>query len=74
MSQGVKTARKDGRINESRGYFLSSRQPRPFSEQNHETDDGTISTISRNAVYLFLMGLFPILLAGWRLRSICRGD
>lgn len=73
MSQGVKTVRKDARANESRGFFLSTRQPRLFGEQNHETDDGTVSTIHRDAVWLFLMGFIPILLAGWRLRSICRG-
>lgn len=73
INQGVKTARKDSRINESRGFFLSPRQPKPFGEQDHETDSRTISTIKRNGVYLFLMGLVPILLAALRLRKICRG-
>lgn len=73
MSEGVKTARKDGRSNESRGFFLAPRQARPFAKLDHETDENSISTIRRNAVYLFIMGLMPILLAAWGLRRISRG-
>lgn len=75
IQQGVKTARKDGRIDERRGFYLSPRQARPFSAGiDQETDAGSISTLWRNAVYLFLMGLFPILYAGHRLKRICRGS
>ena len=73
MTEGVKTARKDGRANEYRGFFLSPRQARPFSRLDHETDEGSISTISRNAVYLFIMWLVPILMAAWGIRRINRG-
>lgn len=73
LQQGVKTARKDARLEEHRGFFLAPRQARPLGRIDQETDEGSISTIVRNAVYLALMGLLPILLAGWRLRSICRG-
>ncbi len=73
MTEGVKTARKDGRSNEYRGFFLSPRQARTFATQDHETDENSISTVARNAVYLFIMGLIPILLAGWGLRRISRG-
>ena len=73
MTEGVKTARKDGRTNESRGFFLSPRQARPFARQDHETDEKSISTILRNAIYLFIMGLVPVLLAGLGLRRIGKG-
>ena len=73
MTEGVKTARKDGRSNESRGFFLAPRQAKPFGTHDHETDENSISTISRNAVYLFVMGLIPILIAAWGLRRINRG-
>lgn len=73
MTEGVKTARKDGRTNECRGFFLSPRQARPFGTQDHETDQNSISTVARNAIYLFIMGLMPILMAAWGLRRICRG-
>ena len=73
MTEGVKTARKDGRTNESRGFFLSPRQARPFAQQDHETDEKSISTILRNAIYLFIMGLVPVLLAGLGLRRIGKG-
>ena len=73
MTEGVKTARKDGRSNECRGFFLSPRQARTFATQDHETDENSISTVVRNAVYLFIMGLLPILMAGWGLRRITRG-
>lgn len=73
MTEGVKTARKDGRSNECRGFFLSPRQARTFATQDHETDENSISTIARNAVYLLIMGLNPILMAGWGLRRIARG-
>lgn len=74
MTEGVKTARKDGRANEHRGFFLSPRQARPFAALDHETDENSISTVSRNAVYLFIMGLMPILLAAWGLHRISRGN
>lgn len=74
IREGVKTARKDGRLNERRGFFLSPRQARPFGGIDQETDAGSVPTIWRNAVYLALMGLFPILAAGWKLRRICRGS
>ncbi len=73
LQQGVKTARKDARREEHRGFFLSPRQARPLGRIDQETDEGSISTLTRNAIYLAIMGLAPILLAGWRLRSICRG-
>lgn len=73
MTEGVKTARKDGRTNESRGFFLSPRQARPFAQQDHETDEKSISTILRNAIYLFIMGLVPVLFAGLGLRRIGKG-
>lgn len=73
MTEGVKTARKDGRANEYRGFFLAPRQARPFARLDHETDEKSVSTIKRNAVYLFIMGLVPILMAAWGLRRICRG-
>lgn len=73
IREGVKTARKDGRLNERRGFFLSPRQARPFGGINQETDAGSISTLKRNAFYLLIMGICPILVAGWKLRRICRG-
>lgn len=73
IREGVKTARKDARHNEHRGFFLSPRQAAPLGWINQETDEGSVSTIWRNALYLFIMGLIPILFAGWRLRRICRG-
>ena len=74
IREGVKTARKDERKDERRGFFLAPRQARPFRGFDQETDIGSVSTITRNAIYLFLMGLFPILLAGWRMRRITRGE
>ncbi|MBR5887379.1 MAG: ATP-binding cassette domain-containing protein [Akkermansia sp.] len=73
VKEGVKTARKDGRKNELRGFFLAPRQARSFSGINQETDAHSVSTIIRNAVYLLIMGLCPIVVAAMRLRSICRG-
>lgn len=73
IREGIKTARKDERTEERRGFFLSPRQAMPFFGFDQETDDGSVSTVKRNAIYLFIMGLLPILLAGRRLRSICRG-
>lgn len=73
MAEGVKTARKDGRTNESRGFFLSPNQAWPFAQIDHETDDNSIPTILRNAIYLLIMGLVPIQFAAWGLRRICRG-
>ncbi len=73
MCEGIKTARKDARLEEHRGFFLSPRQAVPFFGIDQETDENSISTIHRNAIYLLFMGLFPILLAGWKLRRITRG-
>ncbi len=73
LREGVKTARKDGRLVEHRGFFLSPRQARPFGEIDQGTDAGSVSTLGRNAIYLAIMGIIPILLAGLRLRKICRG-
>ena len=73
ITEGVKTARKDGRTNESRGFFLSPRQARPFASQDHETDEDSISTVTRNAFYLIIMGLVPIFLAAWGLKRISKG-
>ncbi len=73
IREGIKTARKDARLQEHRGFFLAPRQAVPFFGLDQETDSNSISTIHRNAIYLLLMGLFPILLAGWQLRRISRG-
>ena len=74
IREGVKTARKDGRKNEHRGFFLAPRQAQAFNGGiDQETDANSVSTIKRNAVYLLIMGLCPILVAAWRLRFICRG-
>lgn len=74
IREGIKTARKDARKDEHRGFFLSPRQAPPFFGFDQETDENSVSTVKRNAIYLFLMGLCPILLAGRRLRRICRGE
>lgn len=71
--EAVNTARKDARQSEQRGFFLAPRQAPPFSTLNQETDENSISTVKRNAVYLFIMGLVPVLLAAWRLRRISKG-
>ncbi len=73
IREGIKTARKDARLEEHRGFFLAPRQAFPLLGLDQETDENSVSTISRNAIYLFIMGLFPILLAGWKLRRITRG-
>ena len=73
IREGVKTARKDARHNERHGFFLSPRQAAPLSWIDQGTDANSVSTIWRNGLYLFLMGLFPILLAAYRLKRICRG-
>ncbi len=73
IREGVKTARKDARLEERRGFFLSPRQAVPLFGLDQETDENSISTIHRNAIYLLLMGIFPIFLAGWKLRRIGRG-
>lgn len=73
VSEGVKTARKDARRNEHRGFFLSPRQAPPLGGIDQGTDAGSVSTIWRNGIFLFIMGLVPVLLAGYRLRRICRG-
>ena len=73
IREGVNTARKDVRQSEQRGFFLAPRQAPPFSTLDQETDRNSISTVERNAVYLFIMGIIPILLAGWKLRRIAKG-
>ncbi len=73
MREGVKTARKDARLREHRGFFLAPRQAVPFCGLDQETDENSISTIWRNAGYLFLMGLIPVFIVAWKLRRICRG-
>ncbi len=74
IREGIKTARKDGRKNELRGFFLSPRQAQAFNGGIvQETDENSISTTKRNAVYLLIMGICPILVAAYRLRSLCRG-
>lgn len=74
VREGVKTARKDDRKEERRGFYLAPRQARPFSDFDQETDEGSVSTIKRDAIYLFLMGLVPILLAGRQMKRIARGN
>ena len=73
MQEGVKTARKDARLTEHRGFFLSPRQAPLFGSINQETDEGSVSTVWRDAIYLLIMGLFPVLVSAWRLRQIVRG-
>lgn len=72
LGEGVNLARKDNRISEYRGFFLSPRQPLPFGGMDQRTEDGSVSTVWRNSVYLLIMGLCPMLIAAWRLRRICR--
>lgn len=72
VREGVKTARKDARRNEHQGFFLAPRQAPPFGRIDQGTDAGSVSTVGRNGLYLFIMGIIPILLAGRRLRRICR--
>ncbi len=74
VSEGVNTARKDARLQEGRGFYLAPRQARPFSEIEQSTDENSVETIWRNAIYLFLMGLVPILLTARKLKRIVRGD
>lgn len=74
IREGVNTARKDARQSEQRGFYLAPRQAPPFSTLDHVTDENSVSTIKRNAFYLIVMGLFPILLAAWRLRKIGKGQ
>ncbi len=74
IREGIKTARKDARLEERRGFFLAPRQAVPLFGIDQGTDEGSISTIHRNAIYLLVMGLFPILLAGLKLRRISRGS
>lgn len=73
LREGINTARKDVRQSEQRGFFLAPRQAPTFSTLDQETDANSVSTVKRNAIYLFIMGIVPILLAGLRLRRICRG-
>lgn len=70
VGEGVKTARKDARLNERRGFFLSPRQAFPLGGIDQETDAGSVSTITRNAIYLILMGLVPVFIAARYLRRI----
>ncbi len=72
LREGVKSARKDVRQRETRGYFLSARQPRAFQEMEQITDADSISTIKRNIFYLLFMGLFPLIITGWKVRRIAR--
>lgn len=72
LGEGVNLARKDNRISENRGFFLSPRQPLPFGGMDQRTEDGSVSTVYRNSIYLLIMGLCPILIAAWRLRRITR--
>lgn len=74
VREGIKSARKDDRLTESRGFFLAPRQPKPFSEQDHRTDEGSVATTWRNGIYLCLMGIVPLLIAGKRVSYIVRGD
>ncbi len=39
---------------------------------DQSTDEGSIPTVWRNAIYLFIMGLVPILISALRLRRITR--
>ncbi len=73
VSEGVKSARKDARLVEGRGFYLSPRQARPLSKIEQSTDENSVDTIWRNGVYLFLMGLIPILMTSWKLKRIVRG-
>lgn len=73
IREGVNTARKDVRQSEQRGFFLSPRQAAPFSTLDQLTDENSVDTVNRNAFYLFIMGLVPVLLAAWRLRRISKG-
>lgn len=73
MQEGVKTARKDARLTEHRGFFLAPRQAPLFGSIDQETDEGSVSTIWRDAIYLLIMGLVPVLISAWRLRQIVRG-
>ena len=68
------TVIQHARLEEHRGFFLSPRQAPPLGWIDQETDAGSVSTLWRNGIYLFLMGLLPILLAGYRFRRICRGN
>lgn len=54
----------DDRRDKERGFFPSPRQPALFS---------SISTVKRDSIYLFIMGLIPILAASRRLRATRRG-
>lgn len=72
MREGVNLARKDNRISENRGFFLAPRQPAPFSGMDQQTEEGSVSTLWRNSLYLLIMGICPILIAAWRLKRICR--
>ncbi|MFI3242777.1 MAG: ATP-binding cassette domain-containing protein [Akkermansia sp.] len=74
VSEGVNTARKDARLQEGRGFYLAPRQARPFSEIEQSTDENSVDTIWRNGIYLFLMGLVPILLTAWKLKRMMRGS
>ena len=74
IREGVKSARKDDRSTERRGFFLAPRQAEPFAEQDHRTDDNSISTILRDSIYLCLMAALPLLVASRRIREIVRGD
>lgn len=69
----MKTALKDDRQDEDRGFFLAPRQPAPFGSFDQDTDSGSVSTVKRDSIYLFIMGLISILIDSRRLKAICRG-
>ncbi len=72
IREGIISARKDARQKETRGFFLAMRQPRPFSEMEQLSDEGSVSTILRNTIYLLLMGLIPIVISWWQIRRTAK--
>lgn len=62
------------------GIFLAERQPVAFmgdglnpDDPGYSADHGTVSTLQRDGFYLAIMGLIPLLLAGWRIRIMVAG-
>ncbi len=72
IREGIISARKDTRQKETQGFFLAARQPRPFNEMEHLSDEGSVSTIWRNVVYLLLMGIIPALISWLRIRRLAK--
>ncbi len=72
IREGIISARKDTRQKETQGFFLAARQPRPFSKMEHLSDEGSVSTIWRNVIYLFLMGGIPIVISWLRIRRLAK--